>query len=278
MKHFCFDIGFQQSPCFPMVPNASQLPAPGRSIFRACNWIRWGTGGLHIQSTLPGGWTNPSEKRLVKLDHLPKNRGEYKECLEPPSHLYSIIIHYHPIYWDPPTPFFGVWDPWVPQTNPWWSKQQQHRSCWPCKQMHLHVQWTISSHGCQWYDSFEPREGTVAGSLGSNIQWIWETHTLKEVLYSTTFRNKTYWLSFNFKWMMSFSTRKWLQCLEASARDIKDGMAMKMIDHNQQCHVSMVCCTSPIIKIKTWLPLRWYPTSGFHYSSILQHIANHVVQ
>ena len=39
------------------------------------------------KTMLLGGWTNPFEKICVKLDHFPKDRGEHKKYLKPPTSM-----------------------------------------------------------------------------------------------------------------------------------------------------------------------------------------------
>ena len=39
-----------------------------------------------------GGWTNPLKNMLVKLDHVPKVRGENKEHLKPPPRFLDSIM------------------------------------------------------------------------------------------------------------------------------------------------------------------------------------------
>ena len=51
-------------------------------------------GNTHF--TVDGGWTNPFEKHIVKLDHFAKDRGEKKTCLKPAtSSTYGYITHHY---------------------------------------------------------------------------------------------------------------------------------------------------------------------------------------
>ena len=51
---------------------------------------------LGSSSSLVGGWTNPAEKMLVKLDHLPRDRGEnkkYLSCHHPAQYEENVYPH-----------------------------------------------------------------------------------------------------------------------------------------------------------------------------------------
>ena len=111
--------------------------------------------------------------------------------------------------------------------------------------MHLHVQWTISSHGCQWYDSFEPHSrGWKRVSAPTYNSWIFGTHTFDastlQLQLSVREHIKTdlqFQVDNVLKQENGFNL---VQCPEARATDIKDGIAIKMIDRTSA--VSMVCC------------------------------------
>ena len=109
--------------------------------------------------------------------------------------------------------------------------------------MHLHVQWTISSHGCQWYDSFEPHSRgwkRVSAPIHGYLEHIHSESSTLQLQLSLRKHIKTE-LQFQVDDVLKQENGfNMVQCPEARARDIKDGVAMKMIDHKSA--VSMVCC------------------------------------
>ena len=132
---------------------------------------------------------------------------------------------------------------------------------------------------------FRTSQPWLEKSLGSNIQLmdIWNAYIRRKYSTATTFRKKTYqdWPSISNGWCPE--TRKWLQfgSMAGSACQGHQRWHRNKNDWPQVSSVNGLLQASPIIKIfkiKTWLPLRGYPSSGFHYSPILQHIANHDVQ
>lgn len=138
--------------------------------------------------------------------------------------------------------------------------------------MHLHVQWTISSHGCQWYDSFEPHSrGWKRVSAPTYNSWIFGTHTFDastlQLQLSVRKHIKTdlqFQVDDVLKQENGFNL---VQCPEARARDIKDIQRWRRNknDRPQVSSVNGLLQASPIIKIfkiKTWLLLRGYPSSG----------------